>query len=260
MQWTPGGTSQDIEDRRDESGGGGSGFGGFGGGGGFGGMHLGIGGTLVLLVLSFLFRTNVFQMFSGGAPSGADGATPGRYRARRPGEAAGAVCVIRSGRRAAELGPDASGPDGQGNTGMRSLCCSATHIRRAVEPRKRLPGPFYCPADEKVYLDLGFFDELRSKFGAPGEFAEAYVIAHELGHHVQKILGIEGKVRQLQRGDPSQQNPLSVRLELQADCFSGVWAHTTEQRRLVDDKDINSALGAAGLLEMTRLSVQLRAM
>jgi predicted metalloprotease len=106
-------------------------------------------------------------------------------------------------------------------------------------------GPFYCPADEKVYIDLGFFQELRDKFAAPGEFAQAYVLAHEIGHHVQKLLGIEGKVRQLSRGNAAQANPLSVKLELQADCFAGIWGHSTEQRKIVDDADVAAGLRAA---------------
>jgi hypothetical protein len=114
-------------------------------------------------------------------------------------------------------------------------------------------GPFYCPEDEKVYIDLSFFDELRSRFGAPGEFAQAYVIAHEIGHHVQKLLGIEGKVQNLRRRDPSEANPLSVRLELQADCFAGVWGHSTEQRRIVDDADVRAGLQAAAAVGDDRL-------
>jgi predicted metalloprotease len=114
-------------------------------------------------------------------------------------------------------------------------------------------GPFYCPEDEKVYLDLGFLDELKSRFGAPGQFAQAYVIAHEIGHHVQKLLGIEPKVRQLEQREPGEVNHLSVRLELQADCFAGVWANTTEQRGLVGDQDIKSALGAAAAVGDDRL-------
>jgi predicted metalloprotease len=106
-------------------------------------------------------------------------------------------------------------------------------------------GPFYCPLDEKVYIDLGFYDELKRRFGAPGEFAQAYVLAHEVGHHVQKILGIEGKVRRLQQQDPRAANPLSVRMELQADCLAGVWAHSTQQRGLLEQGDVESALGAA---------------
>jgi predicted metalloprotease len=114
-------------------------------------------------------------------------------------------------------------------------------------------GPFYCPEDEKVYIDLGFFQELRDRFGAPGEFAQAYVLAHEVGHHVQKLLGIEGKVNRLSRGDPAQANPLSVRLELQADCFAGVWGHATEQRKIIDDADVAAGLRAAAAVGDDRL-------
>jgi hypothetical protein len=114
-------------------------------------------------------------------------------------------------------------------------------------------GPFYCPEDEKVYLDLSFFRELKTRFGAPGEFAQAYVIAHEIGHHVQKLSGIEPKVRQLQRRRPDEAKPLSVRLELQADCFAGVWANSTEQRKIIDASDVASALGAAAAVGDDRL-------
>jgi hypothetical protein len=106
-------------------------------------------------------------------------------------------------------------------------------------------GPFYCPADEKVYIDLSFWNELRRLGGSSADFAQAYVIAHELGHHVQDILGIEQKVQQLSGQNPSQRNHLSVDLELQADCFAGVWAHSTQQRNIVHDADITAGLQAA---------------
>ncbi|MEI2417474.1 neutral zinc metallopeptidase [Orrella sp. JC864] len=108
-------------------------------------------------------------------------------------------------------------------------------------------GPFYCPADRKVYIDLAFFDEMRSRLGAPGDFAQAYVIAHEVGHHVQNLLGTLGRVNQ-QRAQvsPSQANQLSVRLELQADCYAGVWAHHADAaRQVLEHGDIEEALGAA---------------
>jgi hypothetical protein len=114
-------------------------------------------------------------------------------------------------------------------------------------------GPFYCPDDEKVYLDLGFFSELSTKFGAPGQFAQAYVIAHEVGHHVQKILGIEPKVRRLQEQNPSAGNRLSVDLELQADCLAGVWGNSTEQRNLINESDVESAITAAAAVGDDRL-------
>jgi predicted metalloprotease len=113
-----------------------------------------------------------------------------------------------------------------------------------------------------VYIVLGFYDELKQRFGAPGEFAQAYVLAHEIGHHVQKLTGIESQVRQLQQRNPQAGNQLSVRMELQADCLAGVWAHSTQQRGLLDPGDVQSALGAAAAVgddhiqKMTRGSVQ----
>lgn len=108
-------------------------------------------------------------------------------------------------------------------------------------------GPFYCPADHKVYIDLSFYDELQRRFGAPGDFAQAYVIAHEVGHHVQNLLGISEKVQNAQRrAGRDAANELSVRLELQADCLAGVWAHQTErQKKVLERGDVEEALGAA---------------
>lgn len=108
-------------------------------------------------------------------------------------------------------------------------------------------GPFYCPNDEKVYIDLAFYRQLRQQLGAPGDFAQAYVIAHEIGHHVQHQLGIEQQVRRAQQGlSQAQANQLSVRLELQADCLAGVWAHQTQaQRRTLEQGDLEEALNAA---------------
>ena len=106
-------------------------------------------------------------------------------------------------------------------------------------------GPFYCPLDRKVYLDLGFFRELATKFGAPGDFAQAYVIAHEFGHHVQTVLGINEQVRQAQQRNPDEANELSVRMELQADCFAGVWAHSAYEDNLLETGDVEEGLDAA---------------
>src|SRR6202023_742033 len=104
-----------------------------------------------------------------------------------------------------------------------------------------------------VYLDLGFFDEMRGRFGAPGEFAQAYVIAHEIGHHVQKLLGIEGRVQRMRESNPSAANPLSVRVELQADCFGRVWAKSPEQRKIIDQNDVEAGLRAAAAVGDDRL-------
>jgi predicted metalloprotease len=114
-------------------------------------------------------------------------------------------------------------------------------------------GPFYCPLDEKVYLDLSFFDELNRRFGAPGDFAQAYVVAHELGHHVQHLLGTDQRVRQIQQSNPSMANEASVRLELQADCFAGVWAHSAQERDKLSVGDVEEGLGAASAVGDDRI-------
>ncbi|MEP6715837.1 MAG: neutral zinc metallopeptidase [Terriglobia bacterium] len=240
----PGGSGNDIEDRRDEEGGG-------GGGGGIGGIHLGIGGTIIVGLLSLVFHQNLFQMFSGEPTA----AVP-----------SGQHDTARDAREQPEVNTVSSVLDDVQGTWDKTLIAQQNrqyHHAKLVLYRDQTnsscgtaqtaTGPFYCPEDEKVYLDLGFFDELRSRFGAPGEFAQAYVIAHEIGHHVQKILGIEQKVRQLQQREPGEVNPLSVRLELQADCFAGVWANSTEQRGLIGDADVKSAMGAAAAVGDDRL-------
>ena len=119
-------------------------------------------------------------------------------------------------------------------------------------------GPFYCPGDSKVYIDLGFFRDLKRRFGAPGDFAQAYVVAHEVAHHVQNLLGISGKVQQMRRQvSQSESNALSVRLELQADCLSGVWAHRADKARdILEAGDIEEALGAASAIGDDRIQQQ----
>jgi len=114
-------------------------------------------------------------------------------------------------------------------------------------------GPFYCPGDQRVYIDLGFYDELQQRFGAPGDFAQAYVLAHELGHHVQRLLGTEARVRETQERRPDQANELSVRLELQADCYAGVWGHETAQRQILEAGDVDEGLAAAAAVGDDRI-------
>jgi predicted metalloprotease len=118
-------------------------------------------------------------------------------------------------------------------------------------------GPFYCPADSKVYIDLSFYDEMKNKLGAAGDFAQGYVIAHEVGHHVQKLLGTEPKVRQLQQNStPSQARQLSVLMELQADCYAGVWGHDMQQQGVLEAGDLQEALNAAEAIGDDRLQQQ----
>jgi predicted metalloprotease len=246
MQWTPGGTSSDIEDRRGEGGGGG--FGGFGfGGGGFGGAHLGIGGILLLLVLSFVFKQNLFT--GGGSAS-----TPTRQYSGDADRAAGDD-QDKEVQFVSFVLDDVQKTWEQKLQGYRhaKLVLFRDYTQSGCGTAQSATGPFYCPEDEKVYIDLSFFDELSQKFGAPGEFAQAYVIAHELGHHVQKLLGIEQQVSRLQRSDPRERNPLSVKLELQADCFSGIWGHSTQERKLIDQADIAAGLRAAASVGDDRL-------
>ena len=247
MKWTPGGESQDIEDRRDESGGDG------GGGFQFGGMHIGIGGAIVLLILSFVFKTNFFALLSGGSGGGAPAAVsrpnPARDAAEKPLVQFVSFVLDDTQKTWTTLLPQQTGKTYR----HAKLVLYRGYTQSGCGNAQSATGPFYCPEDEKVYIDLGFFDELRQRFGAPGEFAQAYVVAHELGHHVQKILGIEQKVSQLQENDPRERNPLSVRLELQADCFAGIWAHSTQERQLLEQTDIESALGAASAVGDDRL-------
>ncbi len=117
-------------------------------------------------------------------------------------------------------------------------------------------GPFYCPADGKVYVDTGFFNELSDRFGAPGDFAQAYVIAHEFGHHVQNVLGTSDQVRAEQQASPSVANELSVRLELQADCYSGIWANTAFGDQLLEPGDVEEGLEAAAAVGDDRIQSQ----
>ena len=243
MRWTPGGVSGDVDDERDNSGGGGGGF-------GFGGIHLGIGGTLVLVVLSLIFRTNLFSLFSGGPQPVHRTSYTGRTNPQEQKEVQFVSFVLDDVQHTWDRLLPAS-------TGKRyrhaRLVLYRDSFPSACGMAQTATGPFYCPADEKVYLDLGFFDELSQRFGAPGEFAQAYVIAHEIGHHVQKLLGIEQKVHRLSESNPRNANPLSVRLELQADCFAGVWGATGEQQNIVERSDIPAALRAAAAVGDDRL-------
>jgi predicted metalloprotease len=243
MKWSPGDESQDIEDRRDEGGGGGFQFGGF---------HMGIGGALILLILSFVFRTNLFTLLSGG--TGDSGTTvsrpdPSRDEAEKPLVQFVSFVLDDTQKTWTQILPQ------QTNTPYRhaKLVLFRDGTQSACGGAASATGPFYCPEDEKVYIDLGFFDELSHRFGAPGQFAQAYVLAHELGHHVQKLLGIEDKVHQLQESNARRANPLSVKLELQADCFAGIWAHSTQQRGLLESGDVQSALSAASAVGDDRL-------
>ncbi len=243
MRWTPGGESSDIEDRRGQS-----------GGGGFGGFHLGIGGTIVVLVLSLVFHRNLFTLFGSGdatssAPVAGASSTPATESPAEHREVQFVSFVLDDAQQTwAKTLPAEGVPYHDAKLvlfrdGVQSSCGQA----------ETAMGPFYCPLDEKVYIDLGFYDELRDKFGAPGEFAQAYVLAHELGHHVQHLEGIDEQMRRQQKAHPEQANALSERLELQADCYAGVWGHSTQQRQLLDPGEIEDGLRAAASVGDDRL-------
>ena len=231
MRWTPGGRSPNLEDRRS--------MGGLGGGMGRG---LGIGGTVVVLALSLLFGRNLFSDL---------GVEPGIAATNAPLSAADSAAQEEQVQFVSFVLDDVQ------NTWAKTLpnYGAQFHPARLVLFRNSTSsgcggaesamGPFYCPEDERVYLDLGFFDELQQKFGATGDFARAYVIAHELGHHVQHLLGTDARIRQAQEANPADANELSVRLELQADCYAGIWAHSTDQRQMLQTGDVDEALNAA---------------
>lgn len=240
MRWTPGGESSNIEDRRGQ-------------GGGFigGRAGMGIGGAVVMLVLSLIFGRD---FVTGGTTTG-DNAAP----ATANGEVSSSPAEERLVQFVSFVLDDVQ------NT-WRSILAER-HVpyedaklvlfrdvtQSGCGTAQSTMGPFYCPLDEKAYIDLSFYDELQRRFGASGDFAEAYVLAHELGHHVQHLLGIDAQARRLQQSEPGSANAVSVRLELQADCFAGIWGHSTEQRRILQQGDVEEGLNAAAAVGDDRL-------
>ncbi|HEY7097356.1 MAG TPA: neutral zinc metallopeptidase [Terriglobales bacterium] len=242
MRWTPGGRSSDLEDRRSEGSGGMQ----------VGGMHLGIGGVVILLILSVVFHRNFLALLGDGGPaslSSPAGQVDPQQDAREEPEVQFVSFVLDD---AQSTWTKVLSNEG-GTYRHAKLVLFRDAIRSGCGSAQSASGPFYCPADEKVYIDLGFYDELRDRYGASGQFAQAYVLAHEIGHHVQKLIGIERKVRQAQEENPGARNQLSVRLELQADCFAGIWAHSTEQRKLLEAGDVEQAMNAASAVGDDRL-------
>ena len=263
MKWRRGKRGPDVIDRRSAGGGRAGGIGGFpiplpGGRIGRGG----IGSVLVLLVVYLLF-------IRGGGTEGFD--IPGDT------EAFPQVPATGTGERSIPQGPDPERKeldfvsfvfnDAQGFWGEQFGAAGKPYekaklvvYRSATDtgcgPGNSAVGPFYCPLDKRVYLDLGFFDELNSRFQAPGDFAQAYVIAHELGHHVQQELGIEQEVRRRSRESADDANELSVRLELQADCIAGVWGRSTYDRGVLESGDLQEGLDAASAVGDDRIQSQ----
>jgi|SRR5689334_1245038 len=241
MRWSDEGRSSDLEDRRGESGGFGI--------GGFGLPHIGIGGLVILVVLSLVFHRNFLALLGGGSVSTAPTESRPVNDAREEPEVRFVSFVLNDAQRTWE-----SIFQQQGHSYRHAkLVLFRNAVDSACGMAQSATGPFYCPSDEKVYIDLSFYDELKRRFGAPGDFAQAYVLAHEIGHHVQKLLGVEGQVQRAMRANPGEKNQLSVRLELQADCLAGVWGHSTQQRNILEAGDVDEAMRAAAAVGDDRL-------
>jgi predicted metalloprotease len=256
MRWRGRRQSGNIEDRRGQRSSGG--FGGLGGLGGrrvqvglprgrrVGGGGLGIGTIVILLIVAWAFGINPLSLLGGGGSSSQLGPQVGTEvgQAGTPSDDGGQfVATVLAdtedtwNRIFSNAGETYREP---------TLVLFSDSTSSACGFASAATGPFYCPADQKVYIDLAFYDELRSRFEAPGDFAEAYVIAHEIGHHVQNILGILPKVNSArQRASEAESNQLSIRVELQADCYAGIWANASERMGVVEDGDIDEALNAA---------------
>ena len=242
MKWEGNRESDNVEDRR-------SGGGGFGGGGGLlGGRSIGVGTIVVALVGGWIFGINpltLLSMFSGGGAPTAQVQQQGPAQ-RPPADDRMAAFVSTVLADTEDVWKDVFAKGG-GTYKEPRLVLFRGATQTACGQGQAAMGPFYCPGDQKVYIDLGFYETLKNKLGAPGDFAQAYVIAHEVGHHVQNLLGISEKMEQMRsRVSTAEYNGLSVRLELQADCFAGVWAnHAQSARQILEQGDVEEAMNAA---------------
>ena len=257
MRWGDFRQSDNVEDRR-----GGGGFGGGGGRipGGRGG--LGIGGLIVVGIIAWATGIYPAVLIGGAEILLGDGSSPQQQQSAP--QTKRAAPDDQLGKFAATVlaqTEDVWTPifKAQGQTYQQpGMVLFSGGTRSACGTAQSAMGPFYCPNDEKVYLDLSFFQEMKTRFKAPGDFAAAYVIAHEVGHHVENQMGILGKVQAAQRqASKSEANALSVRVELMADCLAGVWAyHANEQWRILEEGDVEEALNAASAIGDDRLQKQ----
>ena len=242
MKWEGNRESDNVEDRRSE------GSAGRSIGGGFGGRGIGIGTIVVALLGGWIFGINpltILGMLSGegGAPAAQVQQAPAQ---RPPADDRMAKFVSTVLADTEDVWKDVFAKGGATYKDPQLVLFRGT-TQTACGQGQSAMGPFYCPADQKVYIDLGFYETLKTRLGAPGDFAQAYVIAHEVGHHVQNLMGISNKVDQLRgRVSKAEYNVLSVRLELQADCFAGVWAHhANNARQLLEQGDVDESINAA---------------
>ena len=243
MKWEGNRESDNVEDRRGDGGGGG-GFGGLP----IGGRSVGLGTIVVALVAGWIFGINPLTLIGALSGGGSAPVVQQQQSAARPppadDQAAKFVSTVLADTE--DVWTDIFKQSGSAYR-KPTLVLFRGATRTACGTGQSAMGPFYCPGDQKVYIDLGFFDTLKRQLGAPGEFAQAYVVAHEVGHHVQDLLGISGKVDAMRsRLSEADSNALSVRVELQADCFAGVWAfHAQASRQILENGDIESAMNAA---------------
>ncbi|MBK9549215.1 MAG: neutral zinc metallopeptidase [Gemmatimonadetes bacterium] len=241
MRWSASGRSQNLEDRR---GGGGGGMipGGIGG--------LGIGGVVLVVIFSLITKQNPLAVI--GALDGGTAAPGVEAPITDPAEEE-KVLFIGAALDSTQALWARLLPTMGAEYRDAKLVLFRDRTTSACGAAQSATGPFYCPGDEKVYIDLGFYQELATRFGAPGDFAEVYVLAHEIGHHVQRLLGTEEAMRRAQEQRPDQANALSVKLELQADCYAGVWAHTAAQQGRLERGDVEEGLGAASAVGDDRI-------
>lgn len=253
MRWEGDRQSDNVEDRRGEGGGG-------GGFGGFGGRSIGIGTLVIALVGGWIFGINpmtILGLLSGGAPQQVQ-QQPSQPR-QAPANDRESQFVRTTLAYTEDAWTQVFREQGAQYQPAR-LVLFERSIGTACGRGESATGPFYCPADSSVYIDLGFFRTMQERFNVEGEFAQAYVIAHEVGHHVQNLLGISNKVHAAQqRASETQGNALSVRLELQADCFAGVWAkRTNKEKQILESGDVETALNAASAIGDDALQRQSR--
>ncbi|KAF1047411.1 KPN_02809 family neutral zinc metallopeptidase [Xylophilus sp.] len=241
MKWEGNRESDNVEDRRDE------GYGGGGGGGfGVGGRSIGIGAIVVALLGGWVLGVNPLTslgLLSGGQPAQVQQQAPAH---RPPADDPMAKFVSTVLADTEDVWTDIFRQGGATYRDPKLVLFHGTTQTSCGQGQAAM-GPFYCPGDQKVYIDLDFYQTLRDRLGAPGEFAQAYVIAHEVGHHVQNLMGISQKMDEMRsRVSQREYNALSVRLELQADCFAGVWAnHAQAARHILEQGDVESAMNAA---------------
>ena len=254
MRWDAGGPNDDVEDRRGQSAGRG------GGGLPLGGGRLGLGGIVLVLIVSVVFGVNPLTLL-GGAGGGGLAVPPAGAPSRPVQESADERALVGQQRWVIGHAQDFwTRTFAEANRPYQRA--KLVLFRDAVDSgcgfAESAMGPFYCPRDQKVYIDLGFYGELARRFGAPGDFAQAYVLAHEVGHHVQNLLGTERELRRAQQADPSQANALSVRMELQADCYAGIWGRQAAQEGRLEAGDLEEALRAAAAVGDDRIQSQAR--